>query len=143
MEQVARAAAILLPVGAWDVTPLELACPRMDIVTLFLTYTRGGAAGAVDYYLEYSPYSVDRAGVEDWFKQAAYAVGGVAAGADTASLEQAEVATFTPLTANAEMIPLGPIALDGVIERIRLNAAESGNVGAPGTFYAVAIFNNE
>ena len=56
-QQTARVSAILPAAGAFDAAPLELACPGFDFVTLFITYTRGGAGGSVRMLPEFAPFS--------------------------------------------------------------------------------------
>ena len=138
-EQVARAAAVLA--GAFDAAPIEMACAGALSVTLYITYTRGGAAGAVDVQLQTSPYSVDRVGVEDWFTQDLYAAAAVVPGADTVSDIQREQITYTATAVGAENYVLDPIDLGGTVERLRVRCLESGNVGAPGTCHIVAMFS--
>lgn len=135
-QQIVRVSAALAAAGAFDAAPLELYVNGAQNAMLALTYTRGGAAGAFDMQIEISIYSVVGnvpAGAQEWVDGTAYAVGAVAAGANTTSLLQAERVRFTPLTANVEGTIFGPLELDGLIERIRIGCAESGNVGAPGT----------
>ena len=64
----------------------------------------------------------------------AYAVGVVAAGADTASLIQRENATYTSTGAAAEAVAWGPIALRGTVEDLRIVANETGDNANPGNF---------
>ena len=135
MQQV-RASAALPAAGAWDATPLELAVAYAQQITLFFTYTRGAAGGAFDFQLEVSPYSLAAlapAGANEWADGSAYAVGAVAAGADTTSLVQDEIVSFTSQGAAAESFVFGPIEVRGGIERIRIPCRESGVVGTPGT----------
>ena len=108
-----KAAATLEAAGAWD-TPTEVACAGFDWVMLYFTYTRGAAGGAMDFYMDVSPYSANVAGVEDWFNQSAYAVGAVVAGADTTSAVQREIVTYGSTAGAAEMWAFGPVRLDGV-----------------------------
>ena len=141
--QEARASAILLPASAWDVAPTAMPCPYFDNLTLYFTYTRGGAAGAFDFQIEYSPYSVVGnvpAGAEEWITMGLYASGAVAAGADTTSALQRELITYTATAAAAEDFPY-PVALSGTVERVRVRARESGNAGAPGTVQIEAVFS--
>ena len=138
--QTVRAAAILLPAGAWDVAATELYSTTFCFVTFYMSYTRGGAAGAFDFTLEVSPYSADVAGVEDWFQQGIIAGGAVAAAADTTSLTQREIVSYGATAAPIEDYVYGPVELRGTVERLRMPCAESGNVGAPGTVHIVAMF---
>jgi len=60
-----------------------------------------------------------------------YSPGALAAGADTTSAIQNEDITYTATGAAIEK-PVYPIEFQGTVERIRINARETGNVGAPG-----------
>jgi len=143
--QIARVSAILLAAGAWDLDAglLILPCPYFDDVTLNFTYTRGGAGGAFDFQIEYSPYSIAAnvpAGAQQWMVMPLYASGAVVAGADTTSTIQRELITYQATGAAVETFPYS-VALDGTIERLRIRARESGNVGAPGTLQIQAVFS--
>ena len=139
--QVVRAAAVLAAAGAFDATPTELYTGDFEFVTLYITYTRGAAGGAVNWLLEVSPRTADAAGVEDWFQTAILAGGAVAAGADTTSQTQREDIQYTSTAAGAETFVYGPVELRGTVERIRVPCAESGAVGTPGTCHIVAVFS--
>jgi len=141
--QVARASAALPAAPAWDAAPTEMACAGFDFVTLNFTYTRGGAAGAFDWQVETSPYSLAAgvpAGAQEWQDPAIYASGAVAAGADTTSLVQRELESYTATGAAVETFTIGPTPLRSTFERLRVVARESGNVGAPGTLQIQAEF---
>ena len=141
--QEARANAVLPAAPAWDATPTEMVCAYFDNVTFNFTYTRGGAGGAFNWQIETSPYSVVGnvpAGASEWITEAIYASGGVAAGADTTSLVQRELQSYTTQGAAAEDFSFGPIGLNGTVERIRVRAQESGAVGTPGTLQIEAVF---
>ena len=138
-----RVSAALPAAGAWDAAPLEIPCAGAESMTLQCTYTRGGAGGAFDIQFEPSIYSVVAnvpAGASEWSNGAAFETGVVAAGVDVASLLQQEVTTYTSQGAAAEPVIFGPIELGGDIERIRINARESGAVGTPGTLQIQAQF---
>lgn len=144
--QVARASAALEAAGAWDPTPTALACPGFNSLTLAFTYTRGAAGGAFDFQVEYSLYSIVgdvAAGASEWITEAIYAGGGVAAGADTTSLVQRELQSYTSQGAAAEDFLFGAIELDGAAERVRIRARESGVAGTPGTLQIQANFGIE
>jgi hypothetical protein len=141
--QIARASAALPAAGAWD-TPTELYCPYFENVTLNFTYTRGAAGGAFDFQIETSPYSVAAnapAGASEWVTASIYAGGAVAAGADTTSLVQRELESYTSQGAAAEDFSFGPVDLGGTVERIRIRARESGVPGTPGTLQIEAVFS--
>lgn len=136
-----RASAALAAAGAWDAAPTESFATNAQSLTLSFTYTRGGAAGAFDWQLEVSIYAVVGnvpAGASEWVTESLYSAGAVVAGADTGSDVQREYQTYTATGAGAEDFVYGPIELNGTIERIRVTAKESGNVGAPGTLSIVA-----
>ncbi len=139
-EQVARASAVLPAVGAFDATPTEMPCPYMDWVTFYISYTRGAAGGDMAFRVELSPYSVDRAGVEDWFRASLYAAGAVASGADSLSNLQRNAVEYGSTGAAIENAIYGPIAMLKTAERARIVCAESGVAGTPGTAHIVAIF---
>ncbi len=139
-EQVARAAAALEAAGAFDPTPTEMPCPYMDWVTFYISYTRGAAGGDMQFRVEVSPYSVDRAGVEDWFRASLYAGGAVASGADSLSNLQRNAVEYGSGGAGIESVVYGPLSLLKTAERIRIACAESGAVGTPGTAHIVALF---
>jgi len=131
-----RAAAALAAAGAFDAAPLEIDTTGMDVLALYVTYTRAGAGGAVDLQPEFSPRSVDAAGVEDWFQATIYNAGAVAAGVDTASLLQREDYTYQATGAGAETFVYA-LKLNGAVERVRIPCAESGAVGTPGACHIV------
>lgn len=135
-RQEARASAALPAAGAWETSPTELFVSEASWLTVFLTYTRGAAGGAYDWQLESSPYSLTAAvpaGAQEWGDPLAYAVGAVAAGADTQSQAQEEYINYESTGAAAEMQVFGPIHLGGAVERIRIRCRETGVVGTPGT----------
>lgn len=139
--QVARASAALPAAGAWDAAPTELFCGGADSVTIQFSYTRGGAGGAFDFQLQTSVFSLAAnipAGAAAWADGMAYGVGGIVAGADTASVMQAEVITCQATGAAQEVFQFALQGLGGVIERLRIPCRESGLVGTPGTL-AISI----
>lgn len=140
----ARANAVLLGASAWDVAPIELEAAHANFISLYFTYTRGGAAGAFDYRIQVSPFSnavvtALYTGAEEWFQLSARDIGAVAAGTDVTSLVQRNLTTYTATGAAVESFPLGPIELRGTIERIRVGCRETGNVAAPGTMQIQAL----
>lgn len=133
--QIVKISAALEAAGAWD-TPLELGSAYAQKLTLHFTYTRGGAGGAFDWQLEVSSYSIAvlvPAGAQEWTSETILSAGVVAAGADTQSRVQREFQTYQATGAAVEDFVFGPLDLGGTIERYRVTARESGNVGAPGT----------
>ncbi len=131
--QAVRLDAALPAAGVYDVTPLELHVASAKECVLFISYIRGGAGGAVDFKIETSPWSANRAGaLPSWFQQGHYAVGILAAGADTQSRMQREFFTYQATGAARESF-VRMIKLGKGDQRLRISARESGNVGAPGT----------
>ena len=135
-----RASAALPAAGAWDATPTTQNVAGARYVMLSFTYTRGAATGAFDWQIQSSIYSIAGnvpAGAGEWADESIYAGGAVVAGADTQSRAQAEYATFQATGAAAETFTVGPIELDGTIERLRIPCRESGVTGTPGTLACV------
>jgi hypothetical protein len=132
---ILRASAALPAAGAWDAAPTVVAAARTSRITLYCSYTRGGAGGACDFQIQVSPYSVTAlapAGGAEWLPIAQYTGGILAAGADVQSRVQREYVTYQATGAGQEAFAFGPIEIEA-IERVRVTARESGNVGAPGT----------
>lgn len=146
--QNAHPTAVLELLSAWTPTPVEMACPFFDFVTLEFTYTRTGAGGMFDFRVEYSQFATDAAaaavGAGAWAQEALYAAAGVVAGAVSASAIQHETQTYQEEGAAVESFPFGPIALNGTIERIRVLARENagGLPLAPGTLQVQANFGH-
>lgn len=136
--QQARVSGVLLGAGAWDATPTVMACPSFDFVTLYIKYDEaaGGADGAVDIRIDVSPDSTGTV----WHQITAYSVGAVTAGADTVSNMQREEIGYQAVGADAEFWVFGPIELRGTVERMRVAAQESGDVGDPGVCEIEARF---
>lgn len=135
-RQVIRARDVLPALGAWDAAPVEINASGANFVLLFLDYLAGAAAGAVDVQLEAAPNSVDGGAAEpDWYPITLFAPGAMAAGTDITSLVQREFINYTSVAVipEVETYCIGPIELRSCVERLRLRARETGNVGAPGT----------
>ena len=131
-----RPSAVLAAGGAWDATPREPQCPGFNSVVFAFTYTRGGAGGAFDFKIEVSTESTGTV----WHQLGLYSPAVLVAGADSQSREQREYITYEATGAADELFVYGGVDLEGAIERIRINARESGNVGAPGTLEIKARF---
>jgi hypothetical protein len=140
---VFRASAALAGAGAWDATPLVIACPQHSRVTFYMSYTRGAAGGAVDFQLLVSPYSATVAGVENWFIQTEFSPAVLAAGVDSQSRLQQEYVTYASKAAAIENVVYGPVDIGANVERIELRARESGVVGTPGTFHVMGVVYSE
>lgn len=139
-----RVSAALPAAGAWDAAPTESSSAGAHKLTVYFTYTEGGQdGGAFDWQLEVSGYSVVAlapAGANEWVTEAILAPSVVVAGADAQNTVQRDYQTYTVVTAGeTEEFVFGPIELDGTVERIRIRARESGQVGTPGTLQITAV----
>lgn len=138
-RQVLRVDAILAAAGAFQNS--EMAVAGFEFVKLQLEYIEGAVAGgAIDIRIFFSLYAttaVVPAGFVEWIQDIAFAIGAVAAGAETNSLIQPERITYNPLTVAREGFPLS-IRLDRGFERIRVAVAESGQVATPGNCRIIA-----
>ena len=135
-QQIARVLAILPAAGAYDPTPLELYCNTFGRVTLFFTYTAGKIVGAFAFRIDTSP---DGAGAV-WDRMTLYDPAVVATGFDIQSDIQREAIEYGTLGADPETFVYGPIALGGAAERIRIAAAETGDLVFRGTLEIRAVF---
>jgi len=133
--QTARAAVILPAAGAYDGTPLELHCAGFSTCTLFISYTRGGAGGDMQFRPQVSPDSDGAV----WHRSGIFAPGAVASGADTVSNLQREDIEYGSTDAGAETVVYGPFDIHGAA-RLRVPCRESGAVGTPGTASIQARF---
>ena len=141
-----RADALLPAAGAWDANPTEVPVIAFDQLSLYLAYDEDAAVagnGVVDFYIEYSPYSADLVGVENWFRMSLYAAGAMAAGTDITSNVQREIVSYDSVGATVETFGYGPLQLKQTVERIRIFARESGDVANPGTFQIIGVANSE
>jgi hypothetical protein len=136
-RQIARVSAVLAGGGAFDVAPLELACPEFHFVTLEIAYTRGGAGGDMQLKIEISP---DATGT-DWYQAGLYKAGNVLSGADVTSNIQREEIEYGSTAAGVERFTLAPLQLQGGAQRIRIPCQESGAVGTPGMVEIIAMFS--
>ncbi|OGO65926.1 MAG: hypothetical protein A2029_01530 [Chloroflexi bacterium RBG_19FT_COMBO_47_9] len=138
-EIIFRASAVLPAAGAWDAAPLEIAVPSKSRMTLYISYTRGAAGGAMDFQVVVSPYSATRAGVQNWFMQSQYDSAALVAGADSQGRVQREYITYGSIGAAIENFVYGSVELDAGVERVRVQARESGVVATPGICHIVGI----
>lgn len=136
---VIRAAAALLAAGAWDAAPLEINTVGVHYVTFYMSYIRAAIGGAVDFYFEISPMSVDPVAPPTWWRQTIYAGGLVVANTEIQSRVQQEYVTYGSTSALLENFVWGPMDLGLSAERIRMFSRESGVVGNPGTFGVGAL----
>jgi hypothetical protein len=140
--QTLRASAVLALLSAWDAAPIEVSIAGYDALTIYASYTRGGAGGAVDIQAQGSPYAADLLGVQNWFPQSLLVAGAIVPGADTQSRNQREYVTYQATAAGIENFTLGVLRAAGV-ERIRVRCRESGALLTPGTVHLVAVGNIE
>jgi len=138
-EQIARASAALPAAGAFDATPVEMFCSGFEKVLLFIKYDEdaGATNGAVTIRIEFSPDSTGAV----WHRASIYAAGTLTPGADVSSDVQREDFVYDPPGAAAEYFLYGPIALDGIVQRMRVLCAESGDVSNPGVCEVEARFS--
>lgn len=140
-HNIARVSAALAGAGAWDAAPVEFAASGATRMTLHFNYTRGGVGGAFDFRIDVSAYSVAAlvpAGGAEWVQGAGYALGVIAAGADTQGRSQRTHTTYQATGAAAESFIHGPLVLSQ-FERVRIVARESGAAGTPGTLQIEAL----
>ena len=135
---VARAAAILLPAGAWDAAPTEMQISNAGSMTMYLAYTRGAVGGAVDYRIEVT--AEDPAVL--WCRSTVRAVGALVAGVEVVSNIQGEITTYTAEGAGQEGRVIGPMRISDGVRWIRIGARESGNVANPGNLAIACMFGN-
>lgn len=140
--QTLRASAALPAAGAYDAAPTEHFAVDFDYVALFMTYTRGAAGGAFVMRMQFSPYAEAPVSGEEWFDIAAYDIGLVALNADTLSTIQRETIQYGATGATAETTIYGPVNLSRTVQRLRILAAEIGDVDNPGTLEVVGLFSN-
>jgi hypothetical protein len=131
LQPVARAAAALPAAGAWDAAPTEIVTAGMDHARLVCTYDEdaAGAGGAFEIAISTSGESSGTG----WERATLYAGGGVVGSADTTSTFQREGLQYGAVGATAEAVNFGPLALNGVVERMRIAARETGDAAHPGT----------
>jgi len=122
--------------GAWE-TSEGFECANFDTVVFYLTYEEDAQAtdGAVDVMFQVSPFSEAPATGVEWFDLTAYALGAIAAGADTESPIQANYIHFDPVSGDPEGFVFD-IELGSAVVRIRVLARESGDTDNPGEFSA-------
>lgn len=103
-------------------------------IGVFCSYTRGASGGSVRIIVEYRPDS------ENWFQTSLMSMASVTAGADSNHEIQRQHFTYTSTASGAETfifwITDPTIAVSPNTEQIRIQAAELGVTGTPGTFSA-------
>lgn len=136
--QTARVSAALPAAGAYDAAPLAMAIPGFEFGALYISYTRGAAGGDMRFRIEVNPDAVGGT----WYRGGIYESGTVASGSDTISNLQRETIEYGSTGAGAETVIYGPFEIRGVVERIRVACAESGDTNNPGTCEIQARFWN-
>lgn len=138
-----RASAALLAGGAYDAAPTEIPTANLHYLQFYITYTRGvqSASGILLMHFEWSPYSADVVGVQNWFRTPCIACGTVTSKSDTTQSIQRNVVSYGATGAGAEnfIYPDIPIAVESAVERIRVACAEGGDTNNPGTVHIVAL----
>ena len=125
---VARAAAVLLPAGAWDIVPTEMQVSWAGSATLYFYYQAAGAGGAFRWRMEVT--AEDPATV--WCQSTIYEASVIVPGVDTVSIVNSETFRYTAQGLAQEARVLGPIQISDGARWLRIGAAESGNLAAPG-----------
>jgi hypothetical protein len=141
----ARADAILLPAGAWDVAPVEIASAGYGWVRFYFAYQRGAqaTAGAITFQYEISPYYADLSEDTDWITQTIYAPAPMTPCEDVCSEVQNETIRYCAVGSGVETFCSPPIHLAGCVERIRVPCQESGDTDNPGSAQVIAVFYSE
>jgi len=138
--QVLRAVAVLPAAGAWDAAPTEINVDGAQFITLFFSYTRGGAGGSFRFLPQVSPYSADQgvATIGNWFPPSVRNVAGFVIGADVAvNVQRLEGDLYTAVGATLETFSL-EIELGASAQRFRCACQEVGNVALPGAAHIIA-----
>jgi hypothetical protein len=124
ISAVNRASAALPAAGAVEVGQ-AFVCNTYLELTFGLTYTRGGASGAVTYFVEFSFNGID------FFRVGEFQAAAIVAGSNVTVSEQAANLLYTAASASAESFLSPTFTVAG--KWARISAQESGNTGAPGT----------
>lgn len=127
-QQVARASSALPAAGAYDASPLALSCPSFLHAAIAFTYTRGGVGGKFEFKIEVATAQAPTV----WHQFSLYDPGTVAGGSDTLSLQQRESVEYASTSASAERFAY-QFNLNGLWEKIRVTARETGTILTPGT----------
>ncbi len=139
--QEARAAAVLIAAPAWDTDPLvEMKCAGFSYMRLYLSYTPITQADAFTFRVELSPYSIDTAGVQNWFVESdtLLAAPVLAQGADSTNIIQRQDHTYGEVVVAVQNFEfLFKLAI--TVERVRIPCQETPNNGA-GTCHIIALF---
>jgi len=125
---VARAAAVLLPAGAWDVAPTEMIVSWAGSATLYFYYQAAGAGGAFRWRIEVT--AEDPAAV--WCRSSIYEAAVFVPGTDSVGLVQREEFQYQATGLTQEAFVVGPASMSDGARWLRIGAAESGNLAAPG-----------
>ncbi len=121
----ARASAALPAAGAYDSSPTPIAGDTYKKVCFFISYTRGGAGGAVTYKVELSNDAIT------WYQFSELQSTATVTGSDTVDLQQRAEVKYTSTGASAERFVTPTFLISSKYFRIVMK--ESGAVGTPGT----------
>ncbi len=124
-NDVAPSSAILLGSGAYDDNPIIISCVIGKEIAFGISYTRGGASGAVSYKVEFSNNQYN------WFQSSAVSEGTTSLGSDTVSLTQRNEIKYQATGVSLERVMSPNFIVSGKF--VRISAKESGAVGTPGT----------
>jgi hypothetical protein len=133
-------------IRAWAVLPASgsqevgaaVPCAGWDWASFFFEYQRGGAGGEVWFQLEWSPYSSDVAGVENWFTMAALVGQTLAQGQIAEAWMQKSRIEYRAQFGGVECFVYGPIQFARTFERVRLVCGDGQTV--PGNLKVTALF---
>jgi hypothetical protein len=132
---VARTSAALPAAGAYDTAPISIVTNTYKEVSFKIGYTRGGAAGALTYKIEFSDDNVN------WYQQAEIQAPTITPGSDEVDVTQRTEIKYVATGANQENFMSPTLAVSGRWTRIVMR--ESGNVGAPGTALATVFMQGD
>lgn len=141
-HQVLRTRAILLAASAWDVAPLEINTQEYVRLTIYGDYARGGAAGACDIYVQWSPHQDANvpAGDLEWYPVMALEANAITPGTAQVTELQEAYFRFQPTGANQQGLAFD-LAIPSASERVRVFCREIGNAGAPGTLAVYGLLS--
>lgn len=132
---IAKESAVLPAAGVYDPSPLGIACNQYKEASFKVSYTRGGAGGAVTYKIEFSDDGLK------WFQVCEVQKPNVVTGTDVVDLTQRAEIKYGSTGATIERFMTPTFAVSG--QFIRIVMKESGAVGTPGTAAAKYFFQGD
>ena len=132
--------ATLAAAGAYTTTGAQK-IEKQKQVALFCSYTRGAASGAVTIRIEYSFDGTN------WFQTSLMSNAAVTTGSNSSTNIQRNDVVYTSTAAGAETFIIWLTDIDSLVkinaQEIRLQVAESGATGSPGTFRSFLRTNDD